>query len=74
VSVYFDYFFDPLDGESHQDKTTWEDEKREEDKLEEAEEAIRSSCSVGGDLWEDLAVGNIHVFPMETSTFDEIQT
>jgi len=25
-------------------------------------------------LYEGLAVGDIHVFPMETSTFDEIQS
>ena len=28
----------------------------------------------GGGLYKELAVGDIHVFPMETSTFDEIQT
>jgi len=42
--------------------------------LEEAEEAIWSNFSVGGGLYEELAVGDIHVFPMETSTFDEIQS
>jgi len=28
----------------------------------------------GGGLYEGLAVGDIHVSPMETSTFDEIQS
>ena len=42
--------------------------------MEETEEAIWSSCNMGGGLYEELAVGDIHVFPMEISTFDEIQT
>jgi len=67
--VYSDYLFDPFDDESPQDKTT-----REEEEKGEAEEAMWSSCSVGGGLYQELAVGDIHVFPMETSTFDEIQT
>jgi len=41
---------------------------------EEAEQAIWSSFSVRGGLYEELAVGDIHVLPMETSTFDEIQS
>ena len=32
-----------------------------------------SSFSVGGGVCEELAVGDIHVFLTETSTFDEIQ-
>jgi len=74
VSVYSDYFFDPFDDESPQDKATREEEEKEEAELEEAEEAMWSSVSVGEGLYEELAVGDIHVFPMETSTFDEIQT
>jgi len=42
--------------------------------LEEAEEAIWLSLSLGGGLYEGLAVGDIHVSPMETSAFDEIQS
>jgi len=40
----------------------------------ELDEVIWSNCSVGGGLYEGLAVSNIYVFPMETCTFDEIQT
>ena len=71
VRVYSDYFLDPFDDESPQDKTTREEEKREEAELD---EVIWSNCSVGGGLYERLAVGNIYVFPMETCTFDEIPT
>jgi len=42
--------------------------------LEEAEEAIWSSCSVGRGLYEELAVGDTYVFPMETSTFEDTQS
>jgi len=46
--------------------------------LDKAEEAIwsSSSCSVGGEVYEELAVarGGLHFFPIETSTFDEIRT
>jgi len=74
MSVYSDFFFDPYDNESPQDKATREDKKKEEAELEETEEAMWSSFSVGGGLYEELTVGDIHVFPMETSTFDEIQS
>ena len=76
MSVYSDYFFDPFDDESPQNKATREDleDSEEEAELEEAEEAMWSSFSVGGELYEELAVGDIHVFPMETSNFDEMQT
>jgi len=67
-------FFDPYDDESPQDKATREEEEKEEAELEEAEEAMWSNFSVGGGVYEDLAVGDIPVFPMETSTFDEIQS
>jgi len=36
--------------------------------LYEAEEAMVLSCGVGGGLYEDLAVGDINVLPIETST------
>jgi len=42
--------------------------------LDEAEEAMWSSFSVWGGLYEELAVGDTHVFLMESSTFDEIQS
>ena len=58
---------------SPQSKATHEEKGKEEAKLEEAEEAMWSSFSVGRGLYEELAVGDMHVFPMETSTFDEIQ-
>ena len=74
MSVYSDFFFDPYDNESPQDKATREDKKKEEAELEETEEAMWSSFSVGGGLYEELTVGDIHVFPMETYTFDEIQS
>ena len=69
ASVYFDWFLDPFDDESRQNKTTREEEKKEEAEVYEAEEAIWWSCSVRGGLYEDLVVGDIHVFPIETSTF-----
>jgi len=49
--------------------------RKKEAELEKAEEAIwpGSSCSVGRGLYEEFAVGDIHAFPMETSTLDEIQ-
>jgi len=72
MSVYPDIFWTPYDIKSPQDKVTREEEKNEEAELEEAEEAMWSS--LGGGLYEELAVGDIHVFPMETSTFDEIQS
>ena len=64
-------FFDPYDDESPQDKAT--PEEKEEAELEEPEEAMWSNFSVGGGLYEE-PVGDVHVFPMETSTFDEIQS
>ena len=33
-----------------------------------------SRFSVWGGLYKEIAVGDIHVFPMEISTFDEIQS
>jgi len=74
VRVYSDYFPDPFDVESPQDKTNHEEEEKEEAELVEAEEDIWSSCSVGGKVYEESSVGDIHVFPIEASTFDEIQT
>jgi len=59
---------DPSDDESPRNKTTREEEKKEEAELEEAEEAMWSSWSVGGGLYEELAVGDINVLPIETST------
>jgi len=60
--VYPDIFWTPYDDESPQDKATREEEEKEEAELEEAaaEEAMWSSFSVGG-LYEELAVGHIHV-------------
>jgi len=60
--------------ESPQVKATREEEEKEEAELEEAEEAMWSSFSLWVGLYEDLAVADIHLFPMETSTFDEIQS
>ena len=74
MSVYPDVFWTPYDDESPQDKATREEEEKEEAELEVAEEAMWSSFRVGRGLYEELAVGDIHVFPMETSTFDEIQS
>jgi len=74
MSVYPDVFWTSYDDESPQDKATCEEEEKEEAELEEAEEAMWSSFSPGGGLYEELAVGDIHVFPMETSTFDELQS
>jgi len=58
------------------DYTIREEEEKEEAELEEAEawETISSRCSVGNGLYEELAVGDIHVFSMQTSTVtsDEI--
>ena len=68
------FFLDPYDDESPQDKATREEEEKEEAEFEEAEEAMWSRFSVGGGLYDELAVGDIHVFPMETSTFDKIQS
>jgi hypothetical protein len=59
---------------STEDKTTREEEGKEKAELQEAEEAIWSRCRVGGRMYKELAVGNIHFFHMETSTFDAIQT
>jgi len=73
VSVYPDDFLDPFD-EAPQDKTTSEKEEKEEAELEQAEEAIWSRCSVWGGLYEELALGDNHVFSIQTSTFDETQT
>jgi len=74
MSVYPDIFGTPYDDESPEDKATREEEEKEEAELKEAEEVMWSSFSVGGGLFEELAVGDIHVFPMETSTFDERQS
>jgi len=74
MSVYFDIFFDPYDDESPQDKATCEEEEKEEAELEEAEEVMWSSFSVRGGLYEELAVGDIHIFHIEISNFDEIQS
>ena len=50
-------FFGPYDDESPQDKATREEEEKEEAELQEDEEAMWSSFSVGGGLYEELAVG-----------------
>ena len=41
--------------------------------MEEAREVMWFSFSVGG-VYEEIAVGDMHVFAMETSAFDEIQS
>jgi len=46
---------------SPQDKATREEEEKEEAEFEEAEEAMWSSFSVRGGLYEELAVGDIHL-------------
>jgi len=74
MSVCPDIFWNPYDDESPQDKATHEEEEKEKAKLEEAEEAMWSRFGVGEGLYEELAVGDIDVFPMETCTFDEIQS
>jgi len=56
MSVYPDLFWTPYDDESPQDKATREEEEKEEAELEEAEEATWSSFSVGGGLYEELAM------------------
>jgi len=48
MSVYPDTFWTPYDDESPQDKATRVEEEKEEAELEEAEEAMWSSFSVGG--------------------------
>jgi len=48
MSVYSDIFFDSYDDESPQDKATRKEEEKKEAELEEAEEAMWSSFSVGG--------------------------
>jgi len=73
-SVYPDFFGTPYDDGSPHYKATREEEGKQEAELEEAEEAIWSSFSVGVGMYEELAVGDIHVFPMETSTLYEIQS
>jgi len=73
MSVYSDMFLDPYDDKSPQDKATREEEEKEEAKFEQAEETMWSSFSVGGGVVQRVS-GGIHVFPMETSTFDEIQS
>ena len=73
-SVYFDIFWTPYDDGSPQHKATREEEEKQEAELEEAEEAMWSSFSVGVGMYEELAVGDIHVFPMETCTLYEIQS
>ena len=53
MSVYPDTFWTPDDEESPRDKATREEEEKEEAELEEAEEAMWSSFSVGGGLYEE---------------------
>jgi len=54
MSVYADVFFDPYDDESTQDKATHEEEEEKgEAELDEAEEAMWSSFSVWGGLYEE---------------------
>jgi len=48
LCVCSDYFLDPFDDESPQDKTTREEEEKEQTELEEDEAVIWSSCGVGG--------------------------
>jgi len=43
-------------------------------RLERRRRRRRPNWRVGGGWYEELAVGEIHVFPMETSTFYEIQS
>ena len=63
-------FFGPYDNGSlsPQNKATREEdsEEKEEAKLEETEEIMWSSFSVGEGLCEELSVGDIHVFPIFT--------
>jgi len=74
MSVYPDVFWTTYEEKSFQDQATLEEEEKEETESEEPEETMWSSFSVGDGLYEELAVGDIHIFPMETSTFDEIQS
>jgi len=74
MSVCLDIFWTPYDDVSPQSKATHEEKGKEEAKLEEAEEAMWSRFSAGVGLYAELAVGAIHVFPIETSNFDEIQS
>ena len=74
MSVYPDVFWTTYDDKSFQDQATLEEEEKEETESEEPEETMWLSFSVGDGLYEELAVGDIHIFPMETSTFDEIQS
>ena len=75
MSVYPDIFWTlSYHDESPADKATRQEEEKEEAELEEAAKAMWSSFSVGVGLYEELAVGDIHVFPMETSTLYEIQS
>lgn len=62
VSVTALCALDPFDDESPEDKITCEEEKKTEAESQAAEGTI-SSCSVGGESYEELAVGDIHVFP-----------
>jgi len=71
--AYSDIFCDPYDDESLQNKAPREEEEKEEAELEDTAEGMWSSFSMGGDLYEELALSDIHVFPIETSTFNEIQ-
>jgi len=55
--------------------TREEEEKQDsEAELGGAGKAIWLSCSGGGGGYREAIVGDIYVFPFETSTFDETQT
>ena len=62
MSVYPDIFWTPYHDESPQDKATREEEEKEEAELDQAKEVMWSSFSVRGGLYEELAVGDIHIF------------
>jgi len=69
IKVFFHpqgWFLLPNDNVSTEGKTTREEEEKEQAELDEAEEAIWSSWSVGEGLYKESAVGDIHIFPIET--------
>jgi len=79
-SCIFSWLIIPFDDESAEDTTTGEEEEKEKAAAElDIQWSLRGhlvklKCRGGLLVCEELAAGEIHVFPIETSTFDEIQT
>ena len=61
-----------MDDETVEEKAEREEEEREEAELDETKEALWLSGCVERALYSQLSTADVNVFPMGTSTFDDL--